>query len=1756
MLKRFSFFVCFFSCFYALQAAPVADFTLSVKQGCVPLTVSFTNKSTGSPTKYEWDFGNGNKSTLLNPSAIYYKSGNFAVTLTVWDASGAKASKTFNPIRVFRNPTAEFTADTVGCVGDLLNFKDLSTKADTAIVKWTWDYGDGALTNSQNSQHAYTYDNFFTIGLTIVDGYGCKSLETKIKYIRIKPKPKLNFVLSTLYSCSVPVKVTALNSSTGTTSYNWSSTNGNSATTKDFFFDITSMGNVSVTLKATAANGCDAELTKGPIVVQKMKPDFSFPAGNFCQNTDLTFNNTSNPAPSTNQYEWDFGDGSALDKSKNPTHKFTTDGTFTIKLTITNGACVESITKTIVIKKQPQVNVTVDDTVGCRLPSTITARISGASLANSLWNWGDKTPIVTLAGGQSSITHTYTIKKAFPLTYRATDVNGCYIEDTFPYLLHIADQKVDIIPDSVTGCIPKTVKFDITEKLFQQVKSYNWTFNDTNAKYTIKRPTRTFYKRGKYNVILTVTTVQGCVLSDTAQIKLGEKWKPSFYIKRPKDVCNGDTFHWVNTTKPDSIRKKVNFRLQAYIIPEADYRDTTARVFRDSFISTIHGGRYLFKLIANDNGCESTSTDIDTLYVHGPYPKLFPKYIDCKYDKFLITLETKWSNRSLFTIDDSIYNYTKPFIYKMNPKKNNVIKFKSWNDTFRCVDSVMKIPLWPDLKDPELVSSLSSVCAPSIVTLGYNSKVIIDGHWIFPNGDTTHKVKTKYTFNEGGRFIIKLAGYRDSTMCPDTSIFVYDIQGAVIKDRVITSGKCLPMQLTLLDSNYNKDNNVHTWQIGNDFIDVKALSTTYQVNTVPAGNDTAIVVRHLVVAPNGCKSQKTFYIPFSGPKIGYKFKRYAVCDTPMFYFDGLIKDSSKTKFPVQFKWTFSDGTVKNGMKVSGKFKVVGMNYYTVSSTDVNGCTTSYYDSFEVSPNMLQPLFYADPTGRFCPPLQCKFFDQSKTFNAQIVKWEWDFGDGTTSQLQFPEKLYLLPGNYDITLKVTSLNGCTAILKKPGYVIVSGPRGTYDFDRGDACLPHKVEFRGVAIDSATMEWDLGDGVVTEGNNFKHTYTRRGRYIPALILSDTLGCKYTLPPIDTIEVFDYPVATLKAKGLCFHEPIHVASNAISNHEDPSVKSTWYFNNSVTSPGLDSLFNSKSRGYQSIRLVVENKGTCKDTVDVKIKLYAPTAQFNPSKPLVCLGNPLKFDNLSYSDTTIQGYAWDFGDTKTSTVDQPSHRYTKPGQYDVQLIAKDVLNCVDTMMKQAAGIVGDTIPPAMVPIRRASVLNNRSIELVFAKYPTFDFTKYLLYKEANGKYFKISEITSQNDTSFIDNQVNTLSRSYCYKISSENLCLIQSPISASQEHCTIETKAYGKLDANLVKWSPYIGFDSVEYYEIWRQDYNKPDVYKYLATVKGHVFNYIDTLITCNTRQNYRIMAHQYMGFKEYSHSDTATAKPYYFNTTLPNYAWRATVEEDDYTRVEWLDNAWSKNGMKAYLLSKQFSDGRTLFENKYFNLKDTIFDDKNTNVQEHSYVYQLRGLDLCGDTTPISNVAQSILLKCYFDEATQKPALIWNHYNKWSQAISFYQIEQKMPDGSFVIVGKVNATDTQFIHMDAAQNCTPFFRYRVRAISNVNAILNRSTFSLSNEANAFPHSTLFIPNAFSPDKNDLNEIFGPQGQYITKYKFQIYNRWGEKIFETTNCMEGWNGFYKDERCEQDVYLYSLEAIGADKKSYNLKATFHLFR
>lgn len=68
------------------------------------------------------------------------------------------------------------------------------------------------------------------------------------------------------------------------------------------------------------------------------------------------------------------------------------------------------------------------------------------------------------------------------------------------------------------------------------------------------------------------------------------------------------------------------------------------------------------------------------------------------------------------------------------------------------------------------------------------------------------------------------------------------------------------------------------------------------------------------------------------------------------------------------------------------------------------------------------------------------------------------------------------------------------------------------------------------------------------------------------------------------------------------------------------------------------------------------------------------------------------------------------------------------------------------------------------------------------------------------------------------------------------------------------------------------------------------------------------------------------------------------------------------------------------------------------------------------------------------------------------------------------------------------------------------------------------------------LFMATAFSPDNDLLNAVFKPEGKNMTVKLFQIYNRWGELVFETDRDNVGWNGQYKNKPCEQDLYLWKL--------------------
>ncbi|MBK7182693.1 MAG: gliding motility-associated C-terminal domain-containing protein [Bacteroidetes bacterium] len=72
------------------------------------------------------------------------------------------------------------------------------------------------------------------------------------------------------------------------------------------------------------------------------------------------------------------------------------------------------------------------------------------------------------------------------------------------------------------------------------------------------------------------------------------------------------------------------------------------------------------------------------------------------------------------------------------------------------------------------------------------------------------------------------------------------------------------------------------------------------------------------------------------------------------------------------------------------------------------------------------------------------------------------------------------------------------------------------------------------------------------------------------------------------------------------------------------------------------------------------------------------------------------------------------------------------------------------------------------------------------------------------------------------------------------------------------------------------------------------------------------------------------------------------------------------------------------------------------------------------------------------------------------------------------------------------------------------------------------------------LFVPNAFTPTGTiGSNDFFMAKGYGIKEFQMMIFNRWGEKIFETNDLYTGWDGTYKGKIVAQDVYVYKIFAI-----------------
>ena len=181
-----------------------ADFSVANTKGCTPFTVQFKDISTGSPISWFWDFGDGQTSSLQNPTITYTKTGSFSVRLIVKTATEQDYEEKDNYIIVSATPDVSFavTAGDSGCVNLQSSFQDNSDVHGVPVKSWLWDFGDGGTSALQNPSHTYTAENKYDVSLTIQTTQGCSASRTIPGLVIAGNKPDPSFSASPLDGCA------------------------------------------------------------------------------------------------------------------------------------------------------------------------------------------------------------------------------------------------------------------------------------------------------------------------------------------------------------------------------------------------------------------------------------------------------------------------------------------------------------------------------------------------------------------------------------------------------------------------------------------------------------------------------------------------------------------------------------------------------------------------------------------------------------------------------------------------------------------------------------------------------------------------------------------------------------------------------------------------------------------------------------------------------------------------------------------------------------------------------------------------------------------------------------------------------------------------------------------------------------------------------------------------------------------------------------------------------------------------------------------------------------------------------------------------------------------------------------------------------------------------------------------------------------------------------------------------------------------
>jgi len=506
---------------------PDANFTGTPLYGNLPMTVQFTNHTTGTVTSWSWTFGDGGTAAAKNPAHTYNYAGLFTVSLTANGPSGTDTETKTNYVTVNTPPApvAAFTGSpTSGDYPLLVNFTDQSTNQP---YTWSWDFGDGGTSTTRYPSHTYQSAGSFTVSLTVT-GYGGSDNETKVNYITttVPPAPNADFSGSpTSGPAQLTVNFTDL--STGSvTAWSWDFGDSGTSAAKNPSHIYQNAGIYNVSLTAIGPTGTDTELKGSYITVNPAPPSAAFSGMPTSGNAPLTVSFTDSSTGNISSWSWTFGD-SGTSTVRHPTHTYQSAGTYTVSLTVrgSDGSDVETKNNYIVASNPPPPpapNAAFSGSPrsgGRPLTVDFTDQSSG-TITGWSWTFGDS--------GTSTLaypSHTYNSAGSYTVSLTVSGPGGNDTETKSNYIIvsSSAVPSADFSALPTSGNPPMTVSF--TDLSTGTVTGWSWNFGDSGTS-TVQNPSHIYQSVGSYTVSLTATGPSGTDTETKTNYIVVANWPP------------------------------------------------------------------------------------------------------------------------------------------------------------------------------------------------------------------------------------------------------------------------------------------------------------------------------------------------------------------------------------------------------------------------------------------------------------------------------------------------------------------------------------------------------------------------------------------------------------------------------------------------------------------------------------------------------------------------------------------------------------------------------------------------------------------------------------------------------------------------------------------------------------------------------------------------------------------------------------------------------------------------------------------------------------------------------------------------------------------------------------------------------------------------------------------------------------------------------------------------------------------------------